>query len=62
MPSETKKAAPARYPTEELLASKKIREMAGYQPDFARVLLPNPEYTLQDAMDTLGKFFKGGGR
>lgn len=50
--------APARYPTAQLLES---RELAGYQRDFAGVLLTGPHYTLQEAKDILDKFFKGGG-
>lgn len=46
-----------RYPTAELLSSKKL---AGYQRDFAKVLLTKPDYTLQEAMDVLERFFKGG--
>lgn len=51
------KPAEARYPTAELLASKAL---AGYQKDFAKVLLTKPEYTLQDAKAILEKFFSGG--
>lgn len=61
MPNETKKPAtpPVRYPTAQLLASKAL---SGYQRDFAKTLLTEQEYTLQEAKDILDKFFKGGGR
>ena len=61
MPHDTKKDAPSpvRYPTAQLLSSKAL---AGYQRDFAAVLLTEPEYTLQEAKNVLDKFFKGGGR
>ena len=48
-----------RYPTGQLLESKAL---AGYQRDFARVLLTRPEYTLQEAKGILDQFFKGGVR
>ena len=43
-----------KYKTESLLKSKAL---AGYQQDFVRVLLPNPEYTLGEAKEILDKFF-----
>jgi len=49
---------PIRYPTAQLLGSKAL---SGYQRDFARALLTEPEYTLQEAKAVLDKFFKGGG-
>lgn len=55
--NEKPSPAPVRYPTAQLLAS---RALAGYQKDFARVLLTESEYTLQEATDILDKFFKGG--
>lgn len=51
------KPAETRYSAAELLASKAL---AGYQRDFAKVLLTEPEYTLQDAKAVLEKFFSGG--
>lgn len=58
MPKTVKpKVAEARYPTAVLLNSKAL---SGYQRDFAKVLLTKPDYTLQEAKDTLEKFFKGG--
>ena len=44
----------AKYKTESLLASKAL---AGYQPDFVKVLLTEPEYTLEEARGILDKFF-----
>lgn len=46
---------PIKYKTESLLASKAL---AGYQQDFARVLLPDPEYALEEAKEILDKFFE----
>lgn len=54
------KPAEERYPTAELLASKKLAETAGYQRDFAKVLLTKPEYTLQEAKAVLDQFFNRG--
>lgn len=55
---EAARPAP-RYPTEQLLAS---RALSGFQPDFARAVLTGPEYTVEEALDALNKFFKGGGK
>lgn len=49
----------ARYPTEQLLKSKAL---FGFQPDFARAVLTGSEYTVEEALDELNKFFKGGGK
>jgi len=58
--AENPKPAQVRYPSAQLLDSKAL---AGYQRDFAKVLLTKPEYTLQEAQAILDKFFKkGGGR
>lgn len=67
MPDKTKSArseavAEIRYPTAELLASKVLKEVSGYQQDFAKALLTGPDYALQEAKDILERFFKGGGR
>lgn len=61
MAAKTEKSgqSPIRYPTAQLLASKAL---SGYQRDFARALLTEPEYTLQEAKAILDKFFKGGDR
>lgn len=57
---DTPQARPAvRHPTEQLLAS---RALSGFQPDFARAILTGPEYTVEEALDALNKFFKGGGK
>lgn len=46
-----------RYPTEKLLKS---RALARYQQDFARVILTEPEYTIEEAKNALDKVLKGG--
>lgn len=51
------KPAEVRYPTAELLTS---RALAGYQRDFAKVLLTKPEYPPQEAKAILDQFFNGG--
>ncbi len=43
-----------KYKTESLL---KCKAFASYQQDFARALLPDPEYTLEEAKEILDKFF-----
>ena len=50
---DTKKTV--REPVKFNLASK---EFSGYQPDFAKVLLTKPEYTLEEAKEILDKFFE----
>ena len=55
-----KRAAEAeekKYSTEKLLKS---RRFAAYQPEFARVILTEPEYTISGAIDALEKALKGG--
>lgn len=44
-----------KYETESLLKSKAF---SGYQQDFARVLLPEKEYTIEEAKGILDKFFE----
>lgn len=44
-----------RYPTDILLGSKAL---AGYQKDFARVLLTKPEYTVSEAKAVLDRYFQ----
>ena len=51
---ETVKKVSTKYKTESLLTSKAL---AGYQPDFVKVLLTESEYTLEDAKGILDKFF-----
>ena len=45
------------YPTERLLKSKCLSE---YQPDFARAILTEPEYTISGAKAALDAVLKGG--
>lgn len=49
------KKEPIKYKTESLLKSKGF---ASYQQDFARVLLPHKEYTIEEAKGILNKFFE----
>lgn len=49
------KKVPVKYETESLLKS---RGFAKYQKDFARALLPDPEYTAEEAREILDKFFE----
>jgi hypothetical protein len=51
------KKTPVKYKTESLLKSKAF---SSYQQDFARALLPDPEYTVEEAKEILNKFFKEG--
>lgn len=44
-----------RYPTERLLKS---RHLAGYQQDFARVILTEPEYSIEEAKAVLERVLK----
>lgn len=55
--NEPKNKIEKTYPTEALLNSKAL---AGYQPDFARVLLTKSAYTVREAKDILDKYLKGG--
>ena len=43
-----------KYPTEALLHS---RAFSGYQRDFARAILTEPEYTIKQAKAALDGFF-----
>ena len=45
------------YRTEKLLKSKAL---AGYEKDFARVILTKPEYTVEDAKAALDAVLKKG--
>lgn len=49
------KKTPVKYKTESLLKSKGF---ASYQQDFARVLLPEQEYTVEEAKEILNQFFE----
>lgn len=55
---EMEKAA-QRHPVELLLKSKAL---SGFQQDFARAVLTEPEYTVEEALTALNHFFKGGGK
>lgn len=48
-------AADRKYPTEKLLKSKAL---SGYQQDFARVILTEPEYTIKEAKAALDQVLK----
>lgn len=52
---EKKDQAVKRYPTEKLLKSKAL---SGYQPDFARVILKEPEYSVEEAKAALEQALK----
>lgn len=54
---KTAKTEEKKYSTEKLLKS---RRFAGYQPDFARAILTEPEYTISGAIDALERALKGG--
>lgn len=56
--SESKKSSTGKkFPAARLLSS---RALSGYQPDFAKVILGNKEYTVQEAKETLDAVLKGG--
>ena len=46
-----------KYPTQKLLKS---RHLAEYQPDFAKAILQEPEYSVSEAKKVLNKPLKGG--
>lgn len=48
-----------KYKTEVLLKSKAL---SNYQTDFAKVLLTEPEYTVEEAKDLLDQFLGKGGK
>lgn len=52
---EKKNSAIKQYPTEKLLKSKAL---SGYQPDFARVILKEPEYSVEEAKAALNQALK----
>ena len=54
--SESKRTVKKTAKAEE----KKSRHLAAYQPDFARVILTEPEYTISGAIDALERALKGG--
>ena len=45
-----------KYPTAKLLKSKAL---SGYQQDFARVILTEPDYTIEEAKAELDRVLKG---
>lgn len=49
------KTTEKKYPTEKLLKSKAL---SGYQLDFAKVILTEPEYTIEGAKAALDKVLK----
>ena len=48
-----------KYKTESLLSS---NVFAGYQKDFSRALLIEPEYTIEEARSVLDRFFRKEGK
>lgn len=57
LPQEQSGQKEKRYLTEKLLKSK---HLSGYQPDFARVILTEPAYSISEARAALDKALKGG--
>lgn len=53
----SKISKPKKYPTEKLLKSS---HLAGYQRDFAKVILKESEYTIEEAKALLDGVLKGG--
>lgn len=51
------KKSEKKYPTAMLLKS---QALAGYQRDFAKVILKDPEYTVDEAKAALDAALKGG--
>ena len=54
---KTGKMSEKKYCTEKLLNS---WHLSGYQPDFAKVILTESEYTISGAIKALEKALKGG--
>ena len=54
---KTGKMSEKKYSTEKLLKS---RHLSGYQPDFAKVILTESEYTISGAINALEIALKGG--
>lgn len=52
-----KPQANRKYRTEKLLKSS---HLSGYQPDFARVVLTEPAYSVAEAKDALDRALRGG--
>lgn len=55
--SQQQKSADRKYPTNKLLKSK---QLSGYQPDFAKAILTDPEYSIKEARRELNRRLKGG--
>lgn len=56
--SQQQKSTDRKYPTNKLLKSK---QLSGYQPDFAKAILTDPEYSIKEARRELNRRLKGGG-
>lgn len=48
-----------KFPTETIIKSKKLK--GKYHQDFMRALLPKEEYSMEEAIVILEKYFKTGG-
>lgn len=57
--SKSENEKETRYRTEKLLKSK---HLAGYQQDFAKVILTKPEYTVKEAVKVLDAELSKGGK
>ena len=55
--SQQQKSTDRKYPTNKLLKSK---QLSGYQPDFAKAILTDPEYSIKEARRELKRRLKGG--
>lgn len=55
--SQQQKPTGKKYPTHKLLKSK---QLSGYQPDFAKAILTDPEYSIKEARRELNRRLKGG--
>lgn len=55
--SQQQKSTDRKYPTNKLLKSK---QLSGYQPDFAKAILTDPEYSIKEARRELNRRLKGG--
>lgn len=55
--SQQQKSTDRKYPTNKLLKSK---QLSGYQPDFAKAILTDSEYSIKEARRELNRRLKGG--
>lgn len=55
--SQQQKSTDRKYPKNKLLKSK---QLSGYQPDFAKAILTDPEYSIKEARRELNRRLKGG--